>query len=76
MTKMIQVRNVPDEVHRVIKARAALAGMSLSDYLLNELRRLIERPTREQMLARLRALPTYEPKESIAEALAAEREGR
>jgi plasmid stability protein len=76
MTKMIQVRNVPDEVHRVIKARAALAGMSLSDYLLNELQRLVERPTREQMLARLRALPPYEPKESIAEALAAERQGR
>jgi plasmid stability protein len=76
MSKMIQIRNVPDEMHRTIKARAALAGMSLSDYLLREIDRLTERPTREEILARLRGLPTFEPRESIAEAVAAEREGR
>jgi plasmid stability protein len=53
MTKMVQVRNVPEDLHRTLKARAALAGMSLSEYLLRELTRLSERPTREEMRRRL-----------------------
>ena len=44
---MIQIRNVPDRVHRALKSRAALQGLSLSDYLLRELRGLTERPTLE-----------------------------
>ncbi|HVT19359.1 MAG TPA: hypothetical protein VHQ90_24660 [Thermoanaerobaculia bacterium] len=76
MSAMIQIRNVPDEIHRRLKARAALAGMSLSEYLLRELERSLERPTREELLARLRALPGVEPHESIAAAVAAERRGR
>ena len=76
MSKMIQIRNVPDDVHRQIKARAALAGTSLSEYLLREIERSIERPTREELLARLRGLPAFEPREAIAAAVAAEREGR
>jgi plasmid stability protein len=76
MSAMIQIRNVPDEIHRRLKARAALAGMSLSEYLLRELERSLERPTREELLARLRALPRFEPRESIAAAVAAERRGR
>jgi plasmid stability protein len=51
--KMIQVRHVPDDVHRTLKSRAALAGMSLSDYVLAELRRLAEQPTMDDVLARL-----------------------
>jgi plasmid stability protein len=54
MAKMIQVRNVPDDVHRTLKARAAQAGMSLSEYLLADLRRLAERPTHEEIAERLR----------------------
>jgi plasmid stability protein len=50
---MIQIRNVPDTLHRTLKSRAALAGMSLSDYLLNELRLIAERPTMEEMRRRL-----------------------
>ena len=42
---MIQIRNVPDPLHRKLKSRAALAGMSLSDYLLREIRAVAERPT-------------------------------
>jgi antitoxin FitA len=76
MSKMIQIRNVPEDVHRQIKARAALAGTSLSEYLLREIERSIERPTREELLARLRSVPAFEPREPIAEAVAAEREGR
>jgi plasmid stability protein len=53
MSKMIQIRNVPDVLHRSLKARAALSGMALSDYLLAEIREIAERPTlaeiREQL---------------------------
>lgn len=50
MLKMIQIRNVPTELHRTLESRAAVAGMSLSDYLLAELRRVAERPTRAELL--------------------------
>ena len=50
---MVQIRNVPDDLHRELKARAALAGMSLSDYLLRVLRREVDRPSREQWLREL-----------------------
>ncbi len=53
MSAMIQIRNVPDALHRRLKSRAALAGMSLSDYLLQQIREVAERPTLEEMLARL-----------------------
>jgi antitoxin FitA len=52
--KMIQVRNVPEELHRALKARAALEGRTLSDYILAELPRLADKPTAEQVLARVR----------------------
>jgi antitoxin FitA len=54
MSKMIQLRNVPDALHRSLKARAAMAGMSLSDYLLAEIREIAERPTLSEMRERLR----------------------
>ena len=54
MSKMIQVRNVPDGVHRTLKAQAALAGLSLSDFLLAEIRQLAERPTIAELRERLR----------------------
>ena len=53
MSKMIQVRNVPDALHRGLKARAAMAGMSLSDYLLAEMKEIAERPTRAELRDRL-----------------------
>ncbi|MGE5146841.1 MAG: FitA-like ribbon-helix-helix domain-containing protein [Candidatus Eiseniibacteriota bacterium] len=53
MSKMIQIRNVPDDLHRRLKSRAAMAGMSLSDYLLNEIRLVAEQPTWEEFRARL-----------------------
>jgi plasmid stability protein len=53
MAKMIQLRNVPDGLHRSLKARAAMAGMSLSDYLLGEIRELAERPTLAEFRERL-----------------------
>ncbi len=53
MSKMIQLRNVPDTLHRHLKARAAMAGMSLSDYLLSEIKEIAERPTLAEMRERL-----------------------
>jgi antitoxin FitA len=76
MPKMIQVRNVPDELHRQLKARAAFAGMSLSEYLLRELRQIAARPTPEELRARLEGRDRVVPKEPVVEALRAEREAR
>jgi plasmid stability protein len=67
MSVMIQIRNVPDALHRTLKARAAKAGKSLSDYLLDEVRRVAERPTLEEMLERLHRLPEVELSPSPAE---------
>ncbi|MGE5323641.1 MAG: FitA-like ribbon-helix-helix domain-containing protein [Actinomycetota bacterium] len=53
MSKMIQLRNVPDALHRILKARAAMAGMSLSDYLLKEIKEVAERPTLAELRERL-----------------------
>jgi antitoxin FitA len=53
MSKMIQLRNVPDALHRTLKARAANAGMSLSDYLLAEIKEIAERPTLLELRERL-----------------------
>jgi len=53
MSKMIQLRNVPDVLHRTLKARAAMAGMSLSDYLLAEIKEVADRPTLAELRERL-----------------------
>jgi plasmid stability protein len=76
MTAMIQIRNVPDEVHRELKARAAHAGMSLTDYLLREIEQVAQRPTIDDLLARVRARSRPELSESPAEAVRAERDAR
>lgn len=76
MGKMIQLRNVPDELHRTLKARAAQSGMSLSDYLLREIRYVAERPTREDILRRLEQLTPVITKISNAQAIREEREKR
>jgi plasmid stability protein len=73
---MIQIRNVPDSVHRKIKARAAEAGISLSDYLNREVQRLAERPTPadiKRMLSELEPLKLTETPEQIIRAM---RDGR
>ena len=53
MSRMIQLRNVPEGLHRTLKARAAMAGMSLSDYLLGEIKEVAERPTLAELRERL-----------------------
>ena len=74
MSKMVQVRNVPDALHRKLKARAAHSGQTLSDYLLAELERLATRPTREEMLARIHSRKRVTLKTSAAVVIREERE--
>jgi len=76
MSKMIQLRHVPDSLHRRLKARAALEGLSLSDYLLREVERVTERPTIAELRERLSHLPPVVPDVPPAEAVRAERDSR
>ncbi len=76
MSTMIQIRNVPEALHRRLKARAALAGKSLSDYLLAEIAEAAERPTVEELRARLAARPPVSPSPEPALAVREEREAR
>jgi plasmid stability protein len=74
MSVMIQIRNVPDDLHRLLKSRAALVGLSLSEYLLREIRQIAERPTLDELRARLRSLPEVTLSPSPAEIIRAERD--
>jgi hypothetical protein len=56
---MIQLRHVPDALHRRLKARAALAGLSLSNFLVREVQKIAEQPTLEEMLERLKRRTPY-----------------
>ena len=76
MTTMIQIRNVPDALHRRLKVRAAMAGMSLSDYLLRQIRDVAERPTVEELRARLARRSQVRLPVDTADAVRAERDGR
>ena len=60
MSKMIQIRNVPDELHRTLKVRAAKVGMTLSDYLLSEIEQIAEKPTMNEWLERVAELEPVE----------------
>jgi plasmid stability protein len=74
--RTIQIRNVPNELHRRLKARAALAGMTLSHYLLHEIRRVAERPSLEELRARLERRSAVTPSVPPARAVRAERDSR
>lgn len=76
MPKMIQLRNVPDALHRSLKARAAMAGMSLSDYLLAEIKELAERPTLAELRNRLHTRKAITIQLDAARLVREEREAR
>jgi len=76
MSRMIQLRNVPDALHRGLKARAAMAGMSLSDYLLAEIREIAERPTLVELRERLHRRKPVRAELDSARLLREEREAR
>ena len=71
---MIQIRNVPDSLHRTLKMRAAMAGMSLSDYLLAEIRRSTQRLSVGELRERLDSRKPVTPKIQPAEAVRQERD--
>ena len=73
---MVQIRNVPEGVHRQLKARAALAGQSLSEYALAELSRALERPTRAEVLSRLATRPRLTSEVDVVEIIRQGREAR
>jgi antitoxin FitA len=76
MSTMIQIRNVPEALHRRLKARAALEGKSLSDYLLAEITEAAERPTVDELRARLAARTAVSPSREPALAVREERNSR
>lgn len=76
MSKMIQIRHVPDALHRRLRARAALAGMSLSDYLRLELEAAAERLTPGELRERLASIEPARVRERPSAVLRAERDSR
>jgi antitoxin FitA len=76
MSKMIQIRNVPDDVHQRLKLRAERSGMTLSDHLKREMFRIAETPTLEEMLERSASRVPVELPEPIEDTIRSERELR
>jgi plasmid stability protein len=76
MSTMIQIRNVPDDVHRTLKSRAATAGMSLSDFILAEITQFAERPTIEELRKKWASRPRVALPVSPADILRVERDSR
>jgi len=76
MSKMIQIRNVPEDLHRRLKVRAALESISLSDYLLREIRQVAERPTLQELSERLASRSKVQVRVRPAEILREERNRR
>jgi len=73
---MIQIRNVPETVHRRLKSRAALEGLSLSEFLLKEIEQVAERPSLKELAERLAARTSVKYKIPPSQILREERAGR
>ena len=73
---MVQIRNVPVEFHRRLKARAAVEGMSMSDYILREVGKALDRPTRQEVLQRLRGPAPRQLRRKAAGVIREERDAR
>ncbi len=73
---MVQIRSVPRDLHRRLKARAALEGVTMSNYLVREIRKSLDRPTRQEVLDRLEARPVRRLKTSSTALIRAERDAR
>ena len=72
----MQIENVPDDLLRMMSARASIAGLSLSEYVIDEMRKVMTRPTNDEILARLAKLPPVVPNLSSAEEIRQTREER
>lgn len=73
--KMLQIRNVPDDLHRDLKVRAAREGITMSELVLRELPRIARRPSPEEVIARIRADDPV-PGPPVAELIAQDRAER
>jgi plasmid stability protein len=76
MSKMIQIRDVPEHVHGTLKARAAREGMSLSDFIKKELENSAMRPSMSEWLERTRQLKKIPSKQSSAQIIRELRDSR
>ncbi len=76
MSIMIQIRNVPEDTHRRLKARAAMEGVSMSQYVMSTIERALERPSRRELLAAIQQQPEVTLDPSPADVLRAERDLR
>lgn len=76
MARMVQVRNVPEKVHRELARRAKARGLTLTRYLEEILVREVSRPSRDEVFARIRAAGAIDLKTPVAEILRQERETR
>jgi len=74
--KMIQIRNVPDDLHRTVKVRAAAEGLSMSEYLLRQIELSATRPTMQEILERAKRAGSVDPPEDSATSVRAERDAR
>jgi plasmid stability protein len=72
----VQIRNVPGDFHRRLKARAAIEGMSMSEYILREVGKSLDRPTRQEVLARLRGPAPRKLRRKAADVIREERDAR
>ena len=73
---MVQIRKVSTDLHRRLKARAAMEGISMSDYVLREVRKALDRPMRQEILERLQAQPVRKLGRRAADMIRAERDAR
>ncbi|WP_420626685.1 FitA-like ribbon-helix-helix domain-containing protein [Candidatus Poriferisodalis sp.] len=74
--KSLQIRNVPEELHRRLKSRAALEGQSLSEFAIRELQRVLERPTRQELAEQVARLDRATVSETAAQAVRAVRDSQ
>jgi hypothetical protein len=74
--KMIQIRNVPDDLHRALKARAALEGTTMSDLIMRDLPRIAHEPSLAQMLARIKSHDPVTGLQTTADMIREERDSR
>jgi len=76
MARRIELRDVPDDVHRKLEARAAQEGLSLPEYLLVEMKKIADRPTMAEMLERLASREVVNPRESAVDIIRENRNSR
>lgn len=73
---MVQIRSVPVDLHRRLKARAAMEGLSMSDYVLREIRKALDRPMRQETLERLQSRPVRRFRRAPADVIRTERDSK